>query len=212
MMRFFPLVIVVAATAFSAAVFNRLPSSMAIHWGATGEPDDYGSRAFGAFVFPAVMLVLWAILAALPAIDPRRANIEKFRDSYDTLVIAIVAVMGVLHVGIIGAALGWPVSIARLAPISIGLLLVMVGVLLPGFRSNFFIGIRTPWTLTSETVWARTHRVGGYMMVGVGLLLITAGAIGTTIWLRVAIAGALVLVVGAFVYSWWAWRDENRRS
>lgn len=88
----------------------------------------------------------------------------------------------------------------------------MLGNLLPRFRSNFFFGIRTPWTLSSDTVWTRTHRVGGYVMVLIGLLLVLAGAVGSTRWVLVAICGAFAMVLFVLIYSYVIWRAEQRVS
>jgi uncharacterized membrane protein len=210
MRRWFPLTLIVATLAFSLAVYSRLPDSMTVHWSVTGEPDRYGSRAVGALLLPFIMIGMWGLLLALPKLDPRSAHIEKFRDTYDLFVIAVIGVMGLLHVGILGSALGWPIQVGRLAPVAIGALFVILGNLLPRFRSNFFFGIRTPWTLSSESVWARTHRVGGYMMIIVGLLLVLAGMLGTSRWLIVAISGAAAMVTGVLVYSYVIWRAEQQ--
>jgi immunity protein, SdpI family len=209
MRRWFPLALIVATLVFSIAVYGRLPDPMTIHWNLAGEPDGVGSRAYGTFLLPLVILGMWGLLVALPKLDPRSANIEKFRDTYDVFVIAVIGMMCLLQVGILGSALGWPIQVGRLAPIMIGGLFVVLGNLLPRFRSNFFFGIRTPWTLSSESVWARTHRVGGYMMVVVGLLLVLAGVMGTPRWLIVAMVGSAVLVTVVLVYSYVIWRAEQ---
>jgi immunity protein, SdpI family len=210
MRKWLPALLILATLAFSIAAYTRLPERIPIHWNASGEPDDYGSRAFGAFLLPAVLVGLWGLLLALPKVDPRSANIEKFRDTYDVFVIAIVAVLCVLHIGVVGSALGWPVRVGRLTPASIGVLFLFLGALLPRFKSNFFFGIRTPWTLSSDTVWARTHQVGGYVVALMGLLLIGAGIIGTHRWFLVAIWGSMVLAIGLLVYSYLLWRGEQR--
>lgn len=209
MRKWLPAVLIAATIVFSMAFYNRLPDPMPIHWNAAGEVDGYGSRWFGTFLMPVVMLVIWGLLVVLPKLDPRSANIEKFRDTYDLLVIAVVAVMGAIQVGIVASALGWPVAVGRVAPIAIGALFVFLGNLLPRFRSNFFFGIRTPWTLSSESVWNRTHRVGGYVMVVMGLLLGLAGVIGTARWLYVAIGGGVAMMLVVLVYSYMIWRAEQ---
>lgn len=210
MRKWLPAALILATLIFSVAVYSRLPERMAIHWNAAGQPDGYGSRAYATFLLPGVILALWGLLLVLPRIDPRKENIEKFRGTYDILVVATVAVMCALQVGILGSALGWPISIGRLAPISIGALFIVLGILLPRFQSNFFIGIRTPWTLSSDSVWQRTHRVGGYGMVLIGILLALAGVAGAAFWLKTAIAGSLVLVLAILVYSYVVWRSEQR--
>ena len=134
----------------------------------------------------------WAC-AAVPFIDPRRANIEKFRDAYEVLIIAIIGVTSLIHVAVVGAALGWPLPIDRIAPFDVGVLFIILGNLLPRFHSNFFLGIRTPWTLSSETVWRKTHRVGGYAMVVVGLLMVVAAIIRSP---------QVLITMGAAAMAW----------
>lgn len=208
--RWMPPVLILATIAFSVAVYSRLPEQMVIHWNASGEPNGYGSRTFGAFFLPAVILGMWGLLLAVPKLDPRAANIEKFRDTFDLLVVAVIAMMCGLQVAVIGSALGWPIPVGRVAPVGIGALFLFLGALLPRFQSNFFIGIRTPWTLSSETVWTRTHRLGAWMMGLIGLLLITAGLIGSRRWFLVAIGGSMTLAVAVVVYSYVIWRGEQR--
>ena len=209
MRRWLPLALIIATMAFSLGVYSRLPEQMAIHWNAAGEPDGFGSRAFGAFLLPFVVLAIWGLLMALPKLDPRSANIEKFRGDYDVLVVAVIAVMCLLHICVLGSALGWPIDVGRVAPIGIGALFVVIGNLLPRFQSNFFFGIRTPWTLSSETVWARTHQVGGYVMTGMGLLLMLAGILGSAFWLHVGIGGAFAMAIFVLGYSYHLWRAEQ---
>lgn len=209
MRKYFPAVLIVAAFAFSLLVFERLPERMVTHWNVRGEPDGYSARAFGAFLMPGIMLILWLVLLAVPHIDPRHTNIEKFRDSYETLIVAIVSVMAGLHVVLIGAALGWPIPIARIVPFGVGVLLVVLGNLLPRFRSNFFMGIRTPWTLSSETVWARTHRVGGYMIVGAGIMLIISAFVHSTTFSTIAFASVVAAALATLIYSYVIWRAET---
>jgi uncharacterized membrane protein len=210
MRKWIPLVCIVATVVFSAVVYSRLPDPMVIHWNASGEPDGYGSRVFGTFLLPVVILFIWGLMLVVPRIDPRRANIAQFRDTYDLLVIAVVAVTCLLQVGILGSALGWPIQVGRFVPIAIGGLFLFLGALLPRFKSNFFFGIRTPWTLSSETVWTRTHRVGGLVMMVVGALLVIAGIMGTARWFYVAIGGGVALVLVVLVYSYVVWRSEQQ--
>ena len=210
MRKWFPAILIAGALAFSLIAWPRLPEQMVTHWNMRGEPDGYSSRLLGAFMIPVFTLGIWLLLLAIPYIDPRRANIEKFRDTYETLIIAVVSIMVLLHVAVVGAALGWPIAIARLAPFAVGALLVVLGNLLPRFRSNFFMGIRTPWTLSSDTVWMKTHRVGGYLIVGAGLLLIASAFVQSAVFSYVAFAGTIFAALATLVYSYIAWRAESR--
>ena len=98
---------------------QRSSGTHGVHWGISGEPSGYGSRTLGAFLLPVVVLGMWGLLIALPRLHPRSENIEKFRDTYDVFVVAVIAVMCVLHVAVVGSALGWPVPVSRLAPVAI---------------------------------------------------------------------------------------------
>lgn len=210
MRKWIPALLIVAAFVFSLVVYPRLPERIVTHWDVRGEPNGWSSRTVGAFVIPAMSLFIWLLLRAVPYIDPRRANIEKFRETFEGLIIAIVGVMVLLHGAVVGAALGWPVSISRLAPLGVGALLVVLGNLLPRFRSNFFMGIRTPWTLSSETVWAKTHRVGGYLIVAAGLLMVASAFVQSDFFSYVALAGVFVAALGSVIYSYVVWRGESR--
>lgn len=210
MRKWIPPLLILVAFLFSALVYSHLPDPMPVHWNARGEVDRYGSRFWGAFGLPLVMLGIWGLLLAIPHIDPRRANIEKFRESYELLIVAVVGVEALTHVALVGTALGWPVSMGRLVPAVVGILFIFLGNLLPRFRSNWFMGIRTPWTLSSDTVWMKTHRFGGYVMVGVGLLLIIAAIANTESWVRIAVGGSIAMAVSVVAYSFVVWRNEQK--
>jgi uncharacterized membrane protein len=209
MRKYLPVIPIAVAFVFSAAVYGKLPERVPVHWDWTGQPDRWGSRLEGAFLMPAMTLGLWLLLRFLPKIDPRRANYARFGDTYDFVVAAIVTFMAGLHVVVLGAALGWPIAVDRVVPGAVGVLLVIIGNLLPRARSNWWFGIRTPWTLSSDRVWQKTHRVGGYLMIlaGAGLILHAIVARRWTIWL----SGSLVAlsVFGTMVYSYLKWRDER---
>ena len=209
MRKWIPLIIILATMVFAAVVYDRLPERMPVHWNARGEVDRYGSRLWSAFGLPVFLLLIWGLLRAIPYIDPRRANIEKFRRTYEDLIVVVIASTSLIQVATIGAALGWPVSVGRVVPVAVGLHFMFLGNILPRFRSNWFIGIRTPWTLSSDTVWTKTHRFGGRLMLAVGALLVAAGLIGSAMWLTVAVAGAVGMAIGVILYSYIVWRTER---
>jgi uncharacterized membrane protein len=199
------------AIAFSAIMYPRLPERMPVHWDLHGSVNRYGSRLEGAFFLPGVMLLVWLLLRFLPRIDPRRANYEKFGDTYDLLINSLVALFAVMHVALVGTALGWPVSIERLAPALIGLLFIILGNALPRARSNWWFGIRTPWTLSNERVWMRTHRVAGYLLAGAGVVLLIAAAVPSAWTFALGVAAAASAAIGSAVYSYFAWKQETSK-
>lgn len=209
MRKWIPAVLIAAAWGASFALYERLPDRVATHWGLSGQPDGWSGRTFGAFGLPAVMLVAWALCYWLPSIDPRRENYAKFRGSYDVVVAAIVAMMLVVHASILGVAVGVPLQIPIVISLAVGSLLVLIGNLLPRARPNWFFGIRTPWTLSNDRVWDRTHRLGGRVMVLAGLVIAIAG-FSPPPWPPMLIglaAGGAALV--PIIYSYVVWRQHR---
>ena len=201
--------LILGAVAFSVAVWSRLPERMPVHWDLRGEVNGYGSRAQAAVFFPVLMLFIWVLMLLLPRIDPRRANYAKFADTYDLLVNSFVALFAVMHVALLGAAIGWPVSMERVVPALVGLQFIILGNALPRARSNWWFGIRTPWTLSNERVWARTHRVAGYLLAGAGVILLVGAARPGPWSFTLGITAVIAAGFGSLVYSYFAWKQES---
>jgi uncharacterized membrane protein len=209
MRKWIPLLIISVAIIASAVVYPKLPVTVPTHWDLLGRPNGWGSRVWGAWVMPIVMILLWGLMRVLPTIDPRGANYAKFGGAFEAIVISILLYMLGLHLVILRASLGYPVAMERVLPIGIGILLVLIGNLLPRARPNWFIGIRTPWTLSSDRVWEKTHRVGGRAIVAGGLAILIA-VLAIPQWAHyVLVAVVLVCSLGAVLYSYIAWRREQ---
>ncbi len=197
------LVLVVAALLISVLFYGRLPERIPTHWNIRGEVDAYSSKGFGAFLMPAVMAGLFLLFLALPAISPRGFRFESFRSVWGILQSAILGLLLLVHALVLFAALGKPVDVPRGIEAGVGLLIGVLGNFLGKVSRNFFVGIRTPWTLASEEVWLRTHRLGGRLFVLAGLAMFVlalagAGPIAATAPL---IAAALVSVAASyFIY------------
>ena len=211
MRRWLAPLLIALAVAFSLAVYAKLPDRMPVHWSMRGTVDRVAGRAEGAFFLPGVMLLIWLLMRFLPRIDPRRANYEKFADTYSLLVNSLIALFAVMHVSLIGSALGWPVSMTRLVPALVGLEFLILGNALPRARPNWWFGIRTPWTLSNDRVWTRTHRVGGYLLAAAGLVLIGAAVAPGTWTFTLGVAAVIVAAFGSLVYSYFAWKQETSK-
>jgi uncharacterized membrane protein len=200
---------VVAMWIFALAVFPRLPEQVPSHWGLDGQVDDWMPKLPGAFIAPLVGTLVLALLHGLPWIDPRRRNVEH--NAPDRLLIAnlLVLFFVLVEVATLGAALGWPVDVTAIMLPGLGLLLVGLGNYLPRIRSNWWIGIRTPWTLDNERVWRETHRLGGRTFVLGGLLLIASSLLPATWRGWVTLAVILPMALIPVVYSFLAWRRES---
>ena len=213
MRRSLPVSLIVGAWAFSLAVFSRLPDRVPVHWGISGEPDRLGTRFEGAFLIPLLMTAIFVVMQWYPSRDPRATNIAKFRDAYDTIVATVIAFFLGLHVFALGNALGWQVDMTTVAFVGIGLLFIILGNLLPRARSNFIFGIRTPWTLSSDSVWTRSHRLGGYAMVVAGVVTIISAFLARPVGFTIAVASFALSALIPIVYSYIIWsRDHGRPS
>lgn len=209
--RWYPAGLALAASAISLAVFHRLPLSIAVHWDLAGNPNGWMPKTIGAFIMPVIILISWLTLRAAPRIDPRRPHYEKFTSAYDLTVAALLAMVFVMHLVLLGIGLGYPLPVVRIAPALIGAVFVVVGNVMPRARSNFMFGIRTPWTLSNERVWARTHRLAGYTMTGAGVAMILAAALLSPDLVGAVIVAAIVTaVVAPAVYSFLTFRRESK--
>src|SRR2546426_2984594 len=168
---------VVAAVALAIGVWAwpRLPDRVATHWDIHGVPDGYSSRLFAVLITPVILVVINGVFRILPRLDPRRANYEKFQDTYWLIANAVALFLLGVHVLVMINGLGRPVAMSRLMPVAVGLLFVVLGNSLSRVQPTWFVGIRTPWTLSSDTVWRKTHRTGGFpFVIAGGGVLITA--------------------------------------
>jgi uncharacterized membrane protein len=207
--------IVVGMFALSAWAWPQIPADaqVPIHWGPSGEIDGYGPKWLGLLGLPAVALGVVVLLSLIPRIEPRRENLARSAPAYIAICIAAVGFLAAIHVVAVMAALGNDVDVAAVALIGAGVMFAVIGNFLGKTRSNWFFGIRTPWTLSSEESWTRTHRLGGRMFLGLGLLVLLATVLlGSALALWVMLAALAIGVAILFVYSYLVWRDDPDRN
>lgn len=209
MTRLWPgIVALLAALAFGLAQRGALPAEVATHWNIHGEADGWSSPLVAVVLLPAIGLLLAAFLVVLPRFDPKRANFPLHEKAWWLLGNTLLVFMGVLQLFVIGVNLGWPVRIDQVLGIGLGALLVVLGNYLSRVRQNWFMGIRTPWTLSSERSWRETHRLGGRLFMLGGLLLLILAAVQGRISPIAIILGAIVPAAVAVVWSYKVWRDD----
>ena len=191
-----------------------LSATVPIHWNAAGEPNGYGPAWLGFLLAPAITAGLVAMFGLLPRIEPRSANLAKSSSAYLTVATAMLVLMLGVHVVVVAAGAGYNVPITPVIGGGVGLLFVVLGNVMTTVRSNFMFGVRTPWTLTSDLAWDKTHRLVGRLWVVGGLLMFVSSLLGRAELLVVVILGIVIgSLVLAFVYSYRVWRsDPNRRT
>lgn len=205
--KWFAPLVIIAMLIFSAVVYNVLPAQIPIHWDATGQPDRMGDKFFGVLALPITSLIIMIVLPGLRMLDPLRASYSLFEDTYRFLINLLVAFFGFVHVISLGLALGWDININKVIGVGLGLMFALLGNVFARIRPNWFMGIRTPWTLSDSEVWRVTHRVGGRIMFVAGLAMIVMSLLLPA---ELAVAVLLVCALGAsvsiLVYSYVAWR------
>lgn len=203
------LLVIAAAIGFSLWAYPQLPAEVATHFDIQGDPNGWSSRLMAAVLVPAIGLLLLCVSLVLPKIDPRRANYALFTPTYWTVINAVLVLLLGIHVVSLGKALGWNINMSRVVLLGIGGMLMVLGNLMTRVRPNWFIGIRTPWTLSSDTVWRKTHRFGGAAFMVAGLCFVVAALLGSS-WVRYgAIGAAIGAALSSVLYSYVVWRREQ---
>ena len=196
----------------SMAVWSRLPEQIPTHWNFRGQVDGWSGRAVGALLAPAIALAVWLLLPLLRRLDPRKANYERFEETFFVIVNCIVLFMGVMHVLMLGAALGWPIDMTRAVFGLIGVVFIVLGNFLPRLRSNWWMGVRTPWTLENDRVWRETHRFAGWTFVTGGAMALLSMVLPHPIRGPVAFSGLIGAGLLPVVWSYVLWRRYQRES
>lgn len=206
--------IVVGDVLMAVAAHGSLPDRVPVHWNIYGHVDRYGSPWELSLVFPIIVIVTAGVLMGLPALVRSREPIARSPAIYGRVALAVVAALVALHAVVLRAALGLgaagrPIDVSFVMLIISGVLLVVVGNWMGKIRRNELLGIRTPWTLKSDLVWERTHRIGGRLQVAHGLAVLLAAILLPT-WAAIAVlvGGLLALCAWVMIYSRRIFREE----
>jgi uncharacterized membrane protein len=208
--RWFGLLVAAFAAVVSVWAYAKLPSTVATHWNLRGQPDGYSSRLWALSVMPVLVLVLTGIFRVLPKVDPKGANYERFLDTYWLIANAILTFVGLGHLLIVANGLGYTVQVDRLLPLGLGLLLAFLGNYMARVEPNWFVGIRTPWTLSSDTVWRKTHRTAGWLLVFGGVAIAAGAFLPRPAFVPLTFAAVAVAVGVPVVQSYVLWRREQQ--
>jgi uncharacterized membrane protein len=209
-----PILLIIALFVTGIILFPHLPDKIPSHWNASGQIDSYQSRLWGVFGIPLMLVGIYAMMLFLPYIDPRRENYLKFQSTYKILRLAIVFVFTIVQLSILISALGGPKNlIPKLVPVTIGVLLIVIGNYMPRIKFNWFVGIKTPWTLSNEEVWKGTHRFAGYMFVIAGILIALAAFLKPPLNVIAILTGVVLAAVFSTVYSYFLFiRLKNNKT
>jgi uncharacterized membrane protein len=196
----------------SAIVWRTSPDQIPVHWNAAGEVDRYGGKAEGLLMLPAITVGLYLLLLFLPRIDPKKANYALFSGSYAIIRISLVVLMAAIHALVILWIEDVKINASLVVLGGVGLLFIVLGLVMGKVQPNWFVGIRTPWTLASRRSWVKTHRLGGWTFIGLGIVAILSAAAPGQWGFAVLMAVTFVAVTVLIVYSYIEWRDDPDRQ
>ncbi len=191
--------------------YPQVPDQMATHWDSQGEVNGYMSKFWGTFFMPLLITGLVILFLVIPKIDPRKENIEMFRKHYEGFRLVLIIFLVLVHLHILLWNTGTQISPNAVIPLGIGLLFYYAGVLTENAEQNWFIGIRTPWTLSSENVWKRTNCLGGKLFRIAGITAFS-GVFFPEYAIYFILVPAVIVVVITVVYSYLEYKKELKEK
>lgn len=186
-----------------AAVWTRLPEQVPLNWGFDGT-ISYGGRAilWGLAVINPLIVLL---MTFAPRMDPRKENYQKFKGPYSALCLAVVLLMdAVMLITLAESLRPGTVNVYVMVQLMVAVLMMVIGNMMPKFRQTWFCGIKNAWTLSSERVWTRTHRLGGRLYFAAGAAMVVGAffppRVGFVLMVTVTVAVTLVATVMSYVW------------
>lgn len=206
-----PILILLTSMLVSVFSYSSLPSRVASHWNIQGQVDGWASREFHVIFFPALMIGVYLLMNLIPRFDPKKERYQQFASVYLLIRNLIISVFGIIFLAATAYNLGHNINISVVTASAIGALMLIMGNYFGKLKRNWFIGIRTPWTLSSENSWNKTHRLGGKIFMIWGILLII------TPWLSPQYAlftlfGLLIAIPFLFIYSYSVYKKDKKNN
>lgn len=190
----------------SAFLYNKLPDQMPMHWNFAGEVDRYGAKLEGAFLMPFLNAGILFMLIWLPVIDPKRASYERFESFYKLFQWIMVIFFTIMHALVLIWSLGYQVSIGLYVKLAVGLLFMILGNYMGKVGPNWFVGIKTPWTLENPEVWTKTHRLAGPLFFAAGIIIALMAFVDGALSFWIIMISTFIAAFVPIIYSYFIYR------
>jgi len=201
--------IIVLTALISLFFYPYLPGTIASHWDAQGQVNGYMSKFWGVFLVPIISIGIFLLFWLIPRIDPLKKNIEKFRQYFDWLIVVLMLFLLYIHMLSIMWNLGARFNFSLMMVPALGLLYFYMAIMLPKAKRNWFVGIRTPWTISSDIVWEKTHKLGGKLFLFAAIIAFIGMIVpNQAIWLSVG--PVLLAAIITTIYSYVAYQKEKK--
>jgi len=207
-----PFLMLLSAVVLSFWAYPLLPDTVVSHWDFSGQANGWSSREFHCLFFPTLIFFIYFVLSLSPKFDPNSERYQEFANYFLIIRDAVILVLLVVFAAATFSNLGYPVNIAGVAAGAIGLLMIVIGNYLGKLKRNFFIGIKTAWTLSSENVWNKTHRLASRLFIIWGLGLIVAPWVGSILGFIILFGGIILVFISPAIYSYWLFDKEKKEK
>jgi uncharacterized membrane protein len=195
----------------AALCWSHVSDKIPVHWNWEGKVDRYGGKFEGLLLLPLVALGLYLLLLVLPLFDPGKANYRTFAGAYNVIRLTLMLFLSAIYAVGVLVGLGYHVNMNTVIGLAMGLLFILLGNVMGKIRPNWFVGVRTPWTLSSKLSWTKTHRLAGWLFIVMGLLAVV-WAISQSVWMfGLMIAVDLACGIAMVVYSYLVYRKDPAR-
>lgn len=209
------ILLILLAFSLSIYFYPQMPEEMASHWNARGEVNGYMPKFWGSFLMPLMTLGMVGLFLVLPKIDPLKKNYSLFKNYYNGLVLVFIVFFFYIHAISIVANLGFAFNMSYLILPPMALLFLFIGYILPRCKRNWFVGIKTPWTLSSDNIWNKTHKLGGKLFMIYGAFILAMMLFYDTVveyFAWIIIGPVLTLSAFLFIYSYYEyWKETVKR-
>jgi uncharacterized membrane protein len=205
------LIVIAAMFAVAAWAWTQVGDRLPIHWNIRGEVDGWGNKFTGLLLMPIVVLGIYVLTLLVPLVDPGHRNYQNFGRAFAAIRIANVLFMALIYANAVLAAFGRAVNMSTLVMPATGVLFIVIGNFMSKIRPNWFVGVRTPWTLSSKLSWDKTHRLAGWLFIAMGVLFFVM-LLAPNTWMLVTILSIdAICVIWIIVYSYLVYRDDPHR-
>lgn len=201
MKKYIPLLFIIISFFAALFVWPMMPDLLASHWGINGEVNGYMTKFWGLFFMPFLSVILYVLLLFLPKLDPYKKNFSEFQNHYDNFMIVIFGFFTYIYLLTIFWNLNYHFNMVQFLSPAFSILFYFTGYLISKTKQNWFVGIRTPWTMSSPIVWKKTHAIGAKMFKLVGLSSLF-GIIFPNLEFYFLMVPIIITVIFVFVYSY----------
>lgn len=205
-------IILLLTIAVSIWAYPQLPARVASHWDFQGNINGWTNKNLHSILFPGIVIGIYLLFLLMPYFDPKKERYTEFAGAYRIMRDAILFVLFGSFLTATLANLNYPINVGVIIASLVGLLMMVLGNYFGKLKRNWFIGLRTPWTLSSENVWNKAHRLGGRLFMIWGLLIILAPWLNFRVALVILFAGLAGIVVGVNVYSFLLFKKEKKEK